>query len=219
MLHSGVKFDACMECGGDGSTCTTVSDTADTHHLRNGKDNHPCTSVSTILHICQFSSPLILTQKRSKRNFITFPLVCSLFVVVMYCCNVLCNVQFVVVMYCCNVLCNVQWMSMYVHSKLYNMYVFTLRDSQLSSKKHTKFLFKKYCNRKIFEQSVFSCVDRCFRKRGERLMHCVIAGYHDLLLIPSGSTSISIRESKATASYLGMFIYKLALSFLHLFTQ
>ena len=111
MLHSGVKFDACMECGGDGSTCTTVSDTADTHHLRNGKDNHPCTSVSTILYICQFSSPLILTQKRSKRNFITFPLVCSLFVVVMYCCNVLFNVQ-----------C---W-SMYVHSKLY---VFTLTEN------------------------------------------------------------------------------------------
>ena len=36
MLNSGVKFDACMECGGDGSSCTTVSDAIDTHHLRNG---------------------------------------------------------------------------------------------------------------------------------------------------------------------------------------
>ena len=36
MLNSGVKFDACMECGGDGSSCTTVSDAIGTHHLRNG---------------------------------------------------------------------------------------------------------------------------------------------------------------------------------------
>ena len=40
MLNSGVKFDACMECGGDGSSCTTVSDAIDTHHLRNGTKFH-----------------------------------------------------------------------------------------------------------------------------------------------------------------------------------